>query len=134
MRKREWLLLFVSIMLLIAGAACWILTSPRSSQFTAKFDMLKDGMNEEEVEAILGGPAGDYRTGETRPPEIGLFVVGPQHSWCPGTPLETKVWYGDDGDFTLYFNFQGEVVDKAFSPMELVDPPIREKIRRWLGL
>jgi hypothetical protein len=134
MRKREQLLLFMSIGLLLGGAACWLLMppSPTSQINRASFDAIRVGMSEAEVEEILGGPAGDYCTGDVI--RQGDLIVGPVIPLWTIPPSKTNVWQGDEGELFLIFDLTGQVLDKFFMPTTLRDPPFREKLRRWLGL
>ena len=135
MRKRELLLLFVSIMLLIGGLTCWVLLPerPTSPINRANFDAIRVGMRQIEVEEILGSPEDDYSTGETELSEKGLmksikYLVdfGERGSWSR--------WDGDEGAVWVCFDEKRRVSETDFVQVRLKSPPLRERLRRWLGL
>src|SRR5262249_25067880 len=114
-REREWIAMtrrrvLCGLLLLSAVLACfagwlWIVSGPRVRR--AKFEQVKKGMTREEVIGIVGGPPGDYRTGEVEldqePDEEfenlmfnGKVLLGkmrPRIEW----------WQGDDGTFWICF-------------------------------
>ena len=128
MRKRELLVLFVSIMLLLASAVCWLIPppSPTSRINRKNFDMIRAGMNEEEVDAILGGPEGDYSTGEVEPVD-GFILLDTTFGVLPSR------WQGDEANVCVSFDEKGKVLGTLLSRTRLKSPPFREKIRRWIG-
>jgi hypothetical protein len=70
----------------------------------AGFDQLREGMTQAEVEALLGGPPGDYgrhRSGESLMTEEGY--ISPPGSF-------EQLWYDDGHRFEVYFDAGGKVV------------------------
>ncbi len=111
--------------LLAAGA---LALRPRSDRITFdNFSRIQEGMSRAEVEAILGGPPGDYRTVQT--------VYESDHSWVDvdtiagyasgHLPLETigaKVrarWVGNDGYIIIDFE-SGVVAEPTPFPVYLL--------------
>jgi len=82
--------------------------------------MIRPGMIEEQVIAILGGPAGDYRDGAYEPPDD--YQTAMQH------------WFGDEGNITIVFDKDGQVISADYLPVLARKPGIIERLRAWLGL
>jgi hypothetical protein len=121
MRKR-WLAA-LAIALLLVGVI-FPLLFPRPSKVTrAAYERIEKGMSREEVEAILGGPPGDYTTRPTLP---GLTTAD--------SILDTG-WWGDEGIILLDFNDSGAVTQKHFiEVMKLDQGPLatwRWRFERW---
>jgi hypothetical protein len=138
MRGRQLLLLGVAAALLLAAClALWLAARPaRVSR--ARFEAVRAGMTVEEVEAALGGPPGDYRTGEVKldlsggQPEFDNAMLAPEvllgerhfrHEW----------WQGDEGNAWVCFDEDRRVVTKEFTPGERVASTPLDRLRRWLG-
>jgi hypothetical protein len=114
---------------------------PRSHITQAYVAKIQVGMTEAEVEAILGGPAGNY----ARPPRrYGLF--GPPLPTCggglhilklAGTPGTVKTWEGEDyrvevifdADSRVSFAYGGKVVRGREPGIKL----LLNDCRQWLG-
>jgi hypothetical protein len=120
-------------LLLWAGAAylglsVFCLTSlfrPKPAITKGRYERIQDGMTEPEVEAILGGPSGDYTS---RPIVVAMS----------GTMFR-RWWVGDDAIITVGLDLEGRVVQKEFH--ELPAEPFPEKffrffspLHKWLGL
>jgi hypothetical protein len=69
-----------------------------------RFDQIRLGMSQAEVEAILGGPPGDY----------GRYRWGTAMMTCEGSPQPPGsvevAWFDDSSRFEVFFNRQGRVV------------------------
>ncbi len=84
-------------------------------------ERLQLGMSEKEIEAILGGPAGDYTT----QPNCGFYVfvnIGPVCQ-TPGEDghISIREWHTDDFAIHVYFNPDGKAVLIASAGAS--DPP-----------
>ncbi len=81
------------------------------------------GMRRDQVEAILGGAPGNYRTdGIDRTfMEGGLHRIG----------YRRQFWYGDDGDALIEFDSDNRVASRAWRPCQTT---AMDKMVRWLGL
>jgi hypothetical protein len=117
---RKWWIGLLAVLLVLGGALLPLLF-PRSSKVTrANFDRIEMGMSRAEVEALFGGPPGDYRT---RPVTISRIST-----WSTSiSVLHAESWSGDEGDAVIYFDGGGvrsmqfvEADSVAISPMGLV--------------
>jgi hypothetical protein len=100
---RKLFLALVAVALLLFGAA-FPLLFPRPSPVTkAAYDRIENGMTLAEVEAILGGPAGDHRTRPTEMlPEDYVFRRLVEHAigkslWWEGDAVAVAVVLDDSG-------------------------------------
>ncbi len=133
-RPARWL---PTLGLLTAVVVCsFLLLAPARSRITeANCDKIQEGMTQREVEAILGGPPGDYAT---RPynREIGMIV---------GLHLQnaedyvSKEWIGDEGIITIEFYKDGTVVWTDWRPFRQPDiwdrmEQMRDYLRQRLAL
>jgi hypothetical protein len=81
------------------------------------------GMRHEQVEAILGGPPGNYRTdGIDR-----IFMEGGLHR----IGYRRQFWYGDDGDALIEFDSDKRVASREWRPRHATS---RDRMVRRLGL
>jgi hypothetical protein len=103
------------------------LTSPWRCPVTEEAaDRIERGMTLAEVEGILGGPTGDYRT-------IPRAALDPIEGFSGGDNLfnrcEKKTWEGDEGDVEVYF-LEDRVVALIFRRIE-PSPPGPVDIALW---
>jgi hypothetical protein len=85
----------------------------------AHSDQIQSGMTEDEVEAILGGPPGDFRTAPV---------------WYPGTfmhGLVKRFWAANQGRIEVDFDENGSVVRARLIGAEH-GPPRGAGIRGWV--
>src|SRR5262245_9164020 len=138
MRRRRWLWIVLPL-LLVAAALAWGLTLHRDVPVSrARFESVHPGMSLEPVSARLGGPAGDYRTGEVdldlsggspefdnvmTAPEVLLGEVTYRHEW----------WQGDEGTAWVCFDEQGRVVTREFTPGSRVNRPWWQRLLALFG-
>lgn len=127
-------MLFRASGLVLAGVALFVLW-PRTSQVTPEnLTLIREGMTRAEVEKVLGGPPGDYRTGPTledpdNPRCCGL--IDPQASAVerlsgidryarldPDHIRDQGDWFGDDGFISVLFT-RGVVEEKYFIRTEM---------------
>jgi hypothetical protein len=141
MRKRTLRILGVLACLgLLALPVLWAVPS-RQRINRASYERIKaGGMTFREVEDLLGGPPGDYCTGEVdldlreydwefdnvmSAPEVLLGTRHLRHEW----------WQGDEG--TLWVCFDDDDGDRAivttFTPGLPRDRGLLSRLRRWLG-
>ena len=101
-------------------AAFLLLAIPRQEpRFTeAQWEAIEPGMTEEEVEGILGGPAGDYRAN-------GFTAL-------PEKPFDAEFgreWVGDRGTITILFqNDDHRVAMTGFIPG---DESWQDRLQKW---
>jgi hypothetical protein len=118
---RKLFLALFAVALLLFGAG-FPLLFPRPSPVTkAAFDQLEVGMTRAEVEAILGGPPGDYTTGPTNPNLTAIGTIDPE--------VEELWWCGDEGEINLGFDVRGVVFSKEWYDQEGERPGVIERLR-----
>src|SRR5438105_600427 len=99
-RRRLLVALGVALAVLVAVGAVWRLTRQEMHIDEAHCDRIRPGMRLDEVEAILGGPPGDYT----------VQAVPIPHFRGPGGPEPPKCWSSDQGQICVDFDEQGAVV------------------------
>src|SRR5713101_6739091 len=94
------------VVVLLAGflAALSLRSAAKSSGITkANFDLIVEGMTQEDVEEIFGCPPGDYTNGQAISFRCGMGVAG----------IRKEIWTGYGGDIEVEFSTDdGKVVDK----------------------
>lgn len=107
------------------------LTPPKHRINRQSFELIQVGMSEQEVEAILLVPAGNYLSQET---EQRLLLS----SQFRGAVLGAKGWsgdlYGSCEDIWITFDEAGNVVDKQYAAQLVLDTSFVTRIMRWLQL
>jgi hypothetical protein len=134
---RKFLVGFLAVSLVLVGAFV-ALVGPRHCPVNrAACERIKEGMTQAEVEAILGGPSGDYRTRPYAPNTLFPFIAT---SWR--TPFVQERWLGDEGTIFVYYHVQdspgpGKVMEASFEPAESYNPGLiaiaRWRLNRLLG-
>jgi hypothetical protein len=125
---RKWLILgTVGTVLLVAGViVALLLPRPESPVNEAAAARVQPGLTEAEVEAVLGGPAGDYRVGSRAVTfEVGLAPP-------PGHVLKT--WRGDDGLVLIQFGPDGRVAAVSFVPTPPLSNSFLDRLLEIFGL
>lgn len=125
MRKRfrlKWWL--VALLALVVAVAGWLLMS-YSPIDLGKYENIQVGMTEKEVEAVLGGPAGDYET------RINLGFISYRRKYMrtwspnesmsynyipPGTRYQQRTWVTNHGRLSVFFAEDGRVMQKTILP------------------
>jgi hypothetical protein len=96
------------------------------------FSILRDGMSEKEVEATLGGPAGDYTTGPN------ISFVGTRGGLGPRHWVTKKQWKTDKFIIAVYFDSQATVVWNSYieppapPPSTRYPPPLQQILHPFL--
>jgi hypothetical protein len=73
---RKYLVAALSLTLVLLGSFM-ALMMPRQCPVTHEaYSLVKEGMTQSEVHAILGGPPGDYRTRPHPPPPLVVSIHG----------------------------------------------------------
>ncbi len=116
---------FFVVLLLVAVVVGHLIPHPRRPPVSKEhFLRIKEGMTPAEVEAIIGGPPGDYATCQYLP------------NVC-GTPYDTfDSWIGDEGMIFVRFDKDtGKVLWAGYSETmrDSNKPTPFERIRQWLG-
>lgn len=124
MRKRNRVLLWAGLLVALAGAVLvgvWLARAPAHRITFENLKEIRAGLTEQEVETILGAPAGDYSNGRTR-------------MWG-GVSIPrgvNKSWIADDCAIEVAFAPNGRVGGISITdarPETWID-----KLRRLLGL
>jgi hypothetical protein len=136
--KRLLLILGCLAALLLAGYATLRLTAPQHQITADNIEAIKKGMTEDEVEAILGVPAGDYSSGQFG----GHFFENeknPDSDVVTGLELVKKrggkIWAGNETSVWIHFDDSGRVTEKwcHFHAIPTSESFL-DKLRRWLGM
>jgi hypothetical protein len=138
-KRRLTLLLAVLALVPLAFTLRWWTQMAGVAVNRSKFDLIQVGMKLSDVEKLLGGPPGDYRTAEV---ELDLSVGTPQFDNVMFAPevltqkqrFRHEWWQGDEGTAWVCFDEQSNVVKKEFTPGERVSPSVIDKIRSLIGL
>jgi hypothetical protein len=86
-------------------------------------DRIEEGMRQEEVEAILGGPPGDFMTDDA--------ITYADPVWHDGERCE--FWSGDEGQILVRFDGQGAVRRQSFDTPHRRHPlSVAGRVRAWL--
>jgi len=121
---RKPLLAGVAVFLVLVGTLFPVLL-PRPSPVTfTNYERISTGMTRAEVEQILGGPPGDYRTR----PVLTLLPSGGGLRWA--------VWQGNEGTAEVSFDRSGSVILRRFLTAEPRQPGLIETLhwrleRHW---
>jgi hypothetical protein len=98
------------------------------------FDRIQTGMSQREVEAILGGPPGDYTEAGSNSFD---WSCVPRESVAPQTDTDgcrREVWLAGGLSVSVYFRPDGVVADKGFVDFTMSPPSVFDRIRGWLGM
>jgi len=120
MLVRRVIIGLVATVLLVFGMLLPLMLPERCPVNRAAFERIEEGMTVAEVEEILGGPPGDYRTLPPPPFQVGISF---------GPPLDRRKWRGDGIDVEVCFNNVGRVGWKVSGEQELPALTPAERIR-----
>ena len=104
MRKRRLLWLGVAACLILAGFALLFLLS-KCLVTRENCEKIERGMTKQHVEALLGGPAGDYSSG--------LYYAEFVNN--NGGFFEKEEWVGNQAAVRVWFDVKGEVFEKELA-------------------
>jgi hypothetical protein len=127
-RKRLLVVLFALVALAVAGTVAVLWPRPRVTK--ESYERIKLGMTRGEVEAVLGGPPGDYTNGPTRAGRLEPEEeIAHDVSW-PGGSYEPwgEWWEGDTADVMVRFSPSGLAVWKRCRQREREEQTTSEKI------
>jgi hypothetical protein len=112
----------------LLGAGIWVSTASRHGVDRDRFERIRMGMTENEVEAVLGGPAGNYAKGD-------VVVLCRSHRVLAPHPdgIEPKKWTCDEAIIFVYFA-DDKVVAKEVQDIPTYKEPLFARFRRWVGL
>jgi hypothetical protein len=120
--KRQWLFAWLLSLLVLGGLTAGCLRLPQVTVTAQTVARITRGMTLQEVEAILGGPAGDYTDGTS--------IVDYQHKW-ENTPWTWRTW---DGAALVYFDKAGHVVEAAYLSVYSTEPSWVDRLRLSVGI
>jgi len=145
MRRPRRLILATILGLLVFGYFLLWLTSPAPGMNRRGFDLVRPGMSEAEVIAILGAEPGDYINGYAHVdcntgPSAGLSDAP---NLIPISDFRRKDWLllpgiqrwsSNDGVILIRFDADRLVRDKSFRSVVPETEPFLAKLRRWFLL
>ena len=133
---KKWLLVFAGVVLAAAVIVPAALQLHAYRQKAARGRLIiwqhycgvKLGMSQAEVEAILGGPPGDFRT------EKVFYRIYFEAGVSPrDVAVRGEFWAGNDGKICLGFDEQGRVLRRGFAEGYRVPPEsLAERVQEWL--
>src|SRR5579884_3592863 len=124
-RRRLLLTLGAALAVLVAVSVAWRFV-PRTPGITlSNCARIRKSMSREQVQALLGAPAGDYRTGG------GLKVYLPHGLRYPVPPYER--WDSNEVELLVWFDGQDRVAEAAVFRLTPSDPGFLEMLRRSVG-
>lgn len=140
MRRRLLLMVLGIALLTLLGAGLLACLTNRGHRISREsYNQIKAGMTEQELEGLLGGPAGDYTNGRY---QVG-YIAEPCSLCDEALYAEiseirsSRDWTGFQGLVSVGLNERGRVVEKRYFPVCPVDPvgeTLLARFRRWLGL
>lgn len=138
-KRLRWPLLLLGLVAVLVGVVYWLLL-PAGPIGPRAFHRIQLGMTEEEVEEVIGGPAGFYFQNQPPPKDI-LQYYFPTSAIQKGQPYikedeyQTRNWYGNEFMITVTFDLDRRVTGVCLS--ECIFPPpanFLDRLRAWLGL
>jgi outer membrane protein assembly factor BamE (lipoprotein component of BamABCDE complex) len=120
-RRRHRRLIVVILACLLLAVCVLLLFSRRQQVNSEAFNAIQDGMTEEEVEAILGSPAGEYTV---LIPWLRPKVTYQKLRDTRGA--NTKYWAGETAVITITFDRDGKVHAKSMTEL----PSLWEELKR----
>jgi hypothetical protein len=150
MRRRKLLVALAGLAVVVPAGVVVLL--PRKDRITQEnCDAIRFDMGRAEVEQILGGPPGDYRTVKTMDNELEPMVLLGDidcqafhaRGWNDGTALSEGLsgrWFGNEGHILVYLSPEGGVGYRHFYRSLKDERPIdnlfwqaKRQWRRWFS-
>jgi hypothetical protein len=131
--KRHKRYLLAVLALTVAGTVAFLWPRPRVTK--ESYERIKLGMTRREVEAVVGGPPGDYTGGPTLPADPegalaeGVFQSDVTHVHLAEGVLQGDVsfhpstgrWDGDGAAVVVQFSTAGRVTSKFYHPSKRLE-------------
>lgn len=105
-RRRRNALLVAGGIVLLLGVAPYVFFHPRRLSH-AGFEAVQNGMTQQEVEQLLGGPPGIYY-----PAYLGAGAGWSKEAVIISGRAAETLWYDDKARYEIWFNNAGRVVAK----------------------
>lgn len=121
MSRRVWTVLVLVVSLGLVAFGVWSGRTPHQINREG-CERISVGMTEEEVECVLGKPAGYYAKGEV------ISAFSSSTHWS-----QTKDWISNDGEIAVTFD-EGKVVSASYNDVYDLEGSLLDKFRRWMGL
>jgi hypothetical protein len=118
------LVVSMAVVLVLVGILLPLMLPYRSPVTRAAYERIEEGTTQDEVEALLGGPPGDYRT---RPAVNNLRLYAPSSG---ALVRRSELWNGDEGDIIVTYGDGGRVYSTHFNEAEPCDCGPLE-LARW---
>jgi outer membrane protein assembly factor BamE (lipoprotein component of BamABCDE complex) len=137
MKNKRYLLLVVLPLISLGVCVVVVVRSSLPTRFTQlQCDRIQIGMTEDQVERVMGVPAG-YHAKE--PPRVYgplAFDFTPEGRTVSNTQQTQKCWGGDEGIVVVVFDKQGKVTQKMYHDA-IIDHESKagqmlRKARNWL--
>jgi hypothetical protein len=126
-RTRRRLLLTLAVTLTAVVLGAWLLWPSPSAITEENYDRLRPGMTLEEVEALLGGPAGNYGYHGTRIVQTRDDIDVPRVHQC-----RYLQWVGARHMIGIQFDAEDRVIGKDLG--EVTPLPLWRRPLSWLRL
>jgi hypothetical protein len=94
----------------------------------ANYERIREGMTLDEIEAILGVPAGDYTDGRF----YALPIPSSGFSPLRHIPVIWRNWISEEGCIIIGFSESGQVCRKRFWPVVREHRTFLDRLRRLL--
>jgi len=114
-RPRWPALLSVAVVLILVALLMPVLQRPPSAAARARFDQIQDGMTEDQVEGLLGGPRGVHDEDRFNITMTSADMTGPGGS-------HLSWWYFPGCDIEVGFDKDARVCSKKFKPLPPQSP------------
>jgi hypothetical protein len=121
---KRWRAIPRLVALLFVAAAATLLSprSPRPCQAT--FEQVREGMTYDDVCETVGGPPGDYSGGRCIDGWINMRRT-----------RSVTYWTTTESVLSIVFDSDGRAaVVRTYEPTLVPEPPLKERLRVWLGL
>ncbi len=120
--RRRWFILGLAVLVAVVMVIGALPRPERPLVSREQFQKIEDGMTRAEVEAIIGGPPGDYTPG----PHLGFTGSFP-YATCDS-------WAGNGGMIWVRFDDTGHAHWRQFEEITPLDEPsVIDRVRAWLG-
>jgi hypothetical protein len=125
-RKKRAVVVVILLLVLVTGL--WFLTKPRPHQINqVGFDQITEGMTQQEVEEVLGGPPGDYTDRRW------VLLVSYDNPMFFRALARREDWLSDDGSVCVAFDEGSRVVEKKFyAADDCLERPWKDRVLRAL--